>query len=296
MLHNYPDTYRHPLLNGLHYDMVRIRPGLFVMGSEGQGAYDDEKPEHLVRITQDYYIGVYPVPQAVWKAVMNGHNPSHFQGDDRPVEQVSWQDIVEGGQDEEVPEGFLPQLNAQYPVAEESLSGFSFRLPTEAEWEYAAKGGHKTALSLEQEQSFLQISQPKAAEWYMAYAGSDQLKEVGWYDQNSHAETKAVGKRQPNELGLHDMSGNVFEWCQDWYHSSFYAKCKEQGIVQDPLSTEKARRRVRRGGSWLDGPRHCRVSYRYYWPPTDRFSFVGFRLVLAPVQRSRPTERSGPGA
>ncbi len=129
-----PNTYRHPLPNGLYYDMVRVRPGVFVMGSKAEEAFDWEKPEHLVRITQDYYIGIYPVTQAIWKAVMNGHNPSRFQGNDRPVEQVSWQDIVEGGQDEEVPEAFLPQLNAQHPLAEEGLSGFSFRLPTEAEY------------------------------------------------------------------------------------------------------------------------------------------------------------------
>jgi len=285
MLHNYPDTYRHHLLNGLYYDMVCVRPGLFVMGSEGEGAYDDEKPEHLVRITRDYYIGVYPVTQAVWKAVMNGHNPSRFQGDDRPVEQVSWQDIVEGGQDEEVPEGFLPRLDAQFPAAEEELSGFKFRLPTEAEWEYAAKGGYKTALSPEQVQSFLKNNQPKAAELYTAYPGSDQLKEVGWYNQNNHRETKAVGMREPNELGLHDMSGNVREWCQDWFDSDFYAKCKEQGIVKDPLNVEEARLRVIRGGSWSNSPRGCRVSYRSDWPPTYRSSNIGFRLVLAPVQR-----------
>ena len=279
-----PNTYRHPLPNGLYYDMIRVRPGVFVMGSEGEGAYSDEKPEHLVRITQDYYIGVYPVTQAVWKAVMDGHNPSRFQGEDRPVEQVSWQDIVEGGQDEEVPEGFLPRLNAQYPLEDGALSDFAFRLPTEAEWEYVAKGGHKTALSPEQVQSFLETNQPKAAELYTAYAGSDHLKEVGWYDKNSHGETKAVGKRQPNELGLYDMSGNVEEWCLDWDDTDFYAKCKEQGVVQDPLNVEVGQVRVFRGGSWISGAGYCRVSNRNRWNPSHRYGRIGFRLVLAPVQ------------
>ena len=277
-----PNTYRHPLPNGLYYDMVRVRPGVFVMGSEGEGAYSYEKPEHLVRITQDYYIGVYPVTQAVWKAVTDGHNPSYFQGDDRPVEQVSWQDIVEGGQDDRVTTAFLNQLNQNFAS---KIPDYQFRLPTEAEWEYAAKGGHKTALSPEQVQSFLKTNEPKAAELYTAYSGSDQLKEVGWYDKNSHRETKAVGKRQPNKLGLHDMSGNVYEWCQDWYNSDFYTKCKEQGVVQDPLNVEEARFRVLRGGSWFLPPRLCRVSCRDGWPPADRFSRLGFRLVLAPVQR-----------
>lgn len=277
-----PNTYRHLLPNGLYYDMVRVRPGVFVMGSEADEAFDREKPEHLVQITQDYYIGVHPVTQEVWKAVMDGHNPSRFVGDKRPVEQVSWQDIVEGGQDDSVPAAFLNQLNQN---SASKIPGYQLRLPTEAEWEYAAKGGHKTALSPEQVQSFLKTNEPKAAELYTAYSGSDQLKEVGWYDKNSHRETKAVGKRQPNKLGLHDMSGNVYEWCQDWYNSDFYTKCKEQGVVQDPLNVEEAQLRVVRGGSGRYGPRNCRVSYRYSWHPTGRASGVGFRLVLAPVQR-----------
>ena len=293
MPHNYPDTYRHPLPNGLYYDMVRVRPGVFVMGSEGEGAYSDEKPEHLVRITQDYYIGVHPVTQGLWRAVMNGHNPSRFKGNDRPVDQVSWQDIVEGGQDDSVPLAFLTQLNQNFAS---EIPDYQFRLPTEAEWEYAAKGGHKIAISPKQVQSFLQTNQPKAAELYRAYPGSDQLKEVGWYRKNSHQETKAVGLREPNELGLHDFSGNVYEWCQDWFDSDFYAKCKEQGIVQDPLNVEEARFRVHRGGSWFGYPQFCRVSYRDNGHPADRGNGVGFRLVLAPVQRSRPTERSGRGA
>ncbi|KGE88057.1 MAG: formylglycine-generating enzyme family protein [Phaeodactylibacter xiamenensis] len=277
-----PNTYRHPLPNGLYYDMVRVRPGVFVMGSEDKEAFDWEKPEHLVHITQNYYIGVYPVTQAFWKEVMNGHNPSRFQGEDRPVEQVSWQDIVEGGQDDSVPAAFLTQLNQNFAS---EIPDYQFRLPTEAEWEYAAKGGHKTALSPVQEHSFLTNGHPKAAELYTAYAGSDQLKEVGWHDKNSHGETKAVGNRQPNELGLYDMSGNVYEWCQDWFDSNYYEECKKEGILEDPEGPDSAQSRVYRGGSWSTGPRLCRVSYRGSWRPTSRYDRIGFRLVLAPVQR-----------
>ncbi len=260
--------------------MILVEPGVFVMG-DNQSEYDDEKPEHLVEITRPFYMGKYPVTQAVWRAVMQNHNPSGFVGDHRPVEQVSWQDIVEGGQDDSVPEAFLDRLNRVFPS---QMPGYHFRLPTEAEWEYAAKGGHKTALSSEQIQLFLKNSQATAANLYTTFAGSDQLKEVGWYSQNSHRETKHVEQKQPNELGLFDMSGNVEEWCLDWNDDGFYAKCKEQGVVQDPLNAKEGRHRVARGGSWFYGAVNCRVSYRHHWDPPLRYDNIGFRLVLAPVQ------------
>ncbi len=275
-----PERYNHLLGNGAQYPMILIEPGIFIMG-DNQSGYDDEKPEHLVEITQPFYIGKYPITQAVWKTVMQGHNSSRFAGNHRPVEGVSWQDIVEGGQDDSVPEAFLNQLNQNF-VSE--VPNYQFRLPSEAEWEYAAKGGHETALSPDQVQIFLAKDKPSAAELYKKYAGSDQLKEVGWYDLNSHSETKEVGQRQLNELGLFDMSGNVDEWCQDWFDSSFYERCKKQGIVRDPVNQEKGRLRVYRGGSWIRDADDCRVSGRNDWDPAIRNGYIGFRLVLAPVQ------------
>lgn len=274
-----PDTYHFPLPSGVTYPMVRVQPGTFIMGSEGEEAWDDEKPEHLVRPTHDYYIGVYPVTQAVWKAVMSGYNPARFIGDNRPVEQVSWIDIVEGGQDEEVPESFLTRLNqlCPAPIAPEALGTFRFRLPTEAEWEYAAKGGHYTALSEDEIQS-----RPKADERYPLYAGSHKLKEVGWYDLNSHRETKVVGLKQPNELGLYDMSGNVWEWCSDWFDDKYYQGCLDQDIVENPTGPENGSDRVLRGGRWGIGPRYCRSTSRFNWYPSNRRALLGFRLVFVP--------------
>jgi len=272
-----PDHYAFPL-GGLHYPMVRVRPGTFIMGSEGEAAFDDEKPEHLVRLMRDYYIGVYPVTQAVWKAVMDGHNPSRFQGDERPVEHVSWIDIVQGGQDEEEEqESFLSRLNKRCPAPESALAHFRFRLPTEAEWEYAAKGGHRTALSAAEI-----ADPPKSEQRYPPYAGGHKLKEVGWYNLNSHSETKAVGLKQPNELGLHDMSGNVFEWCEDWFDSNYYQHCADRGIVEAPTGPESGSSRVIRGGYWGFDPRGCRSAYRISWFPQGRFDYLGFRLVFVP--------------
>jgi len=216
-------------------------------------------------LLDDFWIGQFPVTQALWRAVVQSEgrtsshlvttldpDPSHFKGTHRPVEQVSWDDT----------RVFLEILNLLLP-------GWNFRLPTEAEWEYAARGSSEGV-----------GSHPLTTR----YAGSDRLETVAWLrDANSHGETKPVGLKQPNALGLFDMSGNVAEWCADWYDEKFYEKCAAQGVVKNPRNDEKGSNRVLRGGSWVFGdPQDCRVAYRNYFDPTYRLSSTGFRLAASP--------------
>jgi formylglycine-generating enzyme required for sulfatase activity len=238
-------------LDGYEFPMVFVEGGAFDMGSppDGADAYNDEKPQHRVQVS-DFYIGKFPVTQALWKAVMNGENPSQFQGDDRPVETVSWDDITGH---------FLPALCR--------LSGFQYRLPSEAEWEYAARGGKYHA------------------EGYK-YAGSDRLKDVGWFETNSGNETKLVGQKQANQLGIYDMSGNVWEWCEDDWHDD-YKSAPEDGSAWIN-SPNRGANRVYRGGSWDNAARDCRAAYRYSLAPDDRDYILGFRLALSLQADGRP--------
>lgn len=228
------------LPDGASFDMIFVEGGSFRMGSEDQEGYDDEKPIHEVELS-GFYIGKFPVTQALWKAVMKD-NPSFFTGDSRPVESVSW----EGAQE------FIQKLNG--------LTGKSYRLPTEAEWEYAARGGRQSK--------------------GYKFAGGNKLKEVGWYWEDTHFETKAVGLKYPNELGLYDMSGNVWEWCQDWFDENYYEECHKQGTVENPKGPAEGSTRVLRGGSWSNVPQGCRCAYRLTYAPRYRLSFAGFRLAL----------------
>jgi|UPI0006938574 formylglycine-generating enzyme required for sulfatase activity len=252
-----------------HTFRLRYLPGgTFDMGSSKSSKH----PIHQVELSP-FYIGEYPVTQALWKAVMGTeNNPSRFIGDNRPVEQVSWIDIVEGNQGNDGQPAFLQKLNEWTKTSRPK--GYAYRLPTEAEWEYAARGGEQVRMDA------AHGGQP------YKYAGSDQLKEVGWYGKNSHGETKAVCLKRPNGFLLYDMSGNVWEWCLDKYSNSFYQECYDQGTVKDPLcDDEEAQGRLIRSGSWSNLPRDCRVSFRYGGHPSLRSSNFGFRLVLAPVQR-----------
>ena len=238
-------------------NMVKVDGGTFTMGAtdeQGSDADDDEKPAHRVTLS-GFYIGKYEVTQEEWEVVM-GENPSYFKGksdsEKRPVEMVSWSDCQD----------FIKKLN--------DLTGLNFRLPTEAEREYAARGGNKSGKT--------------------KYSGGASIDAVAWYEKNAYYVgkdgkedesspdygTHPVGKKAPNELGLYDMSGNVWEWCQDWYDSNYY----KNSPSSNPCNTSSASYRVRRGGSWGSLARGCRVSNRRNWNPDDRINSLGLRLAL----------------
>ena len=226
-------------VNGVSFTMIAVEGGTFSMGAtseQGSDAESDEKPVHNVTLS-DYYIGETEVTQELWEAVM-GNNPSCHSGyPQRPVERVSWNDCQE----------FIKKLN--------QLTGNNFRLPTEAEWEYAARGGNK---SLDYK-----------------YSGSDIVGVVAWYDGNSSSRTHDVKTKQANELGIYDMSGNVYEWCQDWYGN--YSSNSQI----NPTGLTSGSSRVYRGGSWGDFAWDCRVSNRSYGYPGRRNFNLGLRLSLS---------------
>ena len=217
-------------------EFVRIEAGYFEMGSpEGEaGRYDDERA-HDVRISRPFYLGKYEVTQGEWEAVM-GSNPSGFKecGARCPVERVSWEDVQE----------FIRRLNEL-----ESGRGYEYRLPTEAEWEYAARAG-------------------------TTGARYGELGEIAWYDANSGGSTQPVGQKGANGWGLHDMLGNVWEWVGDWYGEY------PSGAVTDPRGPSMGSRRVGRGGSWHSSARNVRAAFRYYSSPGYRYNArIGFRLA-----------------
>ena len=227
-----------PVKNGINIEMVKVEAGSFDMGATPEMENPDasEKPVHRVTLTNNYNIGKYEVTQALWQAVM-GNNPSYFKGEDLPVEQVSWNDCQD----------FISKLNA--------MTGKKFRLPSEAEWEYAARGGKKSR--------------------GYQYSGSNTLGDVAWNDGNSGSKTHAVGTKQPNELGIYDMTGNVWEWCQDWYGS--YSSSPQT----NPTGAVSGSGRVYHGGSWVSSARDCRSSYRGLSTPGARSFILGLRLVLS---------------
>lgn len=229
-------------VEGVSFCMILVEHGRFMMGAteEQEGPADDEKPAHEVIITRDYYIGETQVTQELWNAIMED-NPSYFEVDDRPVESVSWI----------VCQKFIRALNRKLRT---TLAGWKFRLPTEAEWEFAARGGNNSL--------------------GYQYAGSDDLCEVAWCSDNSDDETHSVAELEPNELGIYDMSGNVWEWCQDWYGEY---SCSTQA---NPTGPSDGNYRVIRGGCWDANAFDGRLSFRDI-VINDKYDNVGFRLVLS---------------
>ncbi|MDD3405556.1 MAG: SUMF1/EgtB/PvdO family nonheme iron enzyme [Paludibacteraceae bacterium] len=230
-------------VNGVSFKMITVAGGTFQMGAQstdpnGQNydaeANSYENPVHQVTLIA-FTIGETEVTQALWEEVM-GSNPSYFKDPDLPVEQVSWDDC----------QTFLTKLN--------QLTGKTFRLPTEAEWEYAARGGNKS-------QGY-------------KYSGSNTIGNVAWYYDNGGSKTHAVGTKQANELGIYDMSGNVWEWCSDWYDS--YSSSSQT----NPTGAASGSYRVLRGGSWNYNATFCRVSLRSGYYPDGRYFSRGLRLVF----------------
>ena len=244
-------------------EMVLVKGGTFTMGAtseQGSDYYSAELPTHQVTLS-DYYIGKYEVTQQLWEYVMKysgtaadgstmsayasdvwlGTNPSSSYGEGNyyPAYYVNWEDIVNI---------FIPRLN--------KITGKTFRLPTEAEWEYAARGGNKSK--------------------GYKYSGSNTIGDVAWYYDNSSSTAHPVGTKAPNELGLYDMSGNVWEWCSDWYSSSYYSSSSST----NPTGPTSGSFRVIRGGSWFSIARYCRVSCRGSGNPDFRDGDLGFRLVM----------------
>ncbi|MDR2971623.1 MAG: formylglycine-generating enzyme family protein [Bacteroidales bacterium] len=243
-----PKTTESTLIN---IAMIPVQGGTFTMGctnEQGSDCYDSEKPAHSVTVSS-FQIGKYPVTQAQWKAVMGSYPPELYNTgcDECPVDNVSWNDVQE----------FIRKLNA--------LTGKRYRLPTEAEWEYAARGGNKS-------QGY-------------KYSGSNNIDEVAWYYGNyknskhgSQGSTHLVGEKKANELEIFDMSGNVWEWCSDWYGENYYSSSP----ANNPTGPSSGSSRVLRGGSWYFYAEHCRVSARRGNAPGNRYSHNGFRLLLVP--------------
>jgi formylglycine-generating enzyme required for sulfatase activity len=217
-------------------ELIVIPGGEFTMGGD---RFDNEKPPHRVGVSP-FAIGKYQVTQAQWKAVM-GNNPSKFQGDALPVERVSWEEA----------KAFCEKLS--------EMTGNEYRLPTEAEWEYAARAG-------------------STGEYCF---GDDErlLGDYAWYRENSDKKTHPVGQKTPNAFGLYDMHGNVWEWCSDWYGEDYYKELEKGGVAIDPRGPSAGSYRVNRGGGWDDIAVICRSAYRISDAPGFRYDDLGFRLV-----------------
>jgi formylglycine-generating enzyme required for sulfatase activity len=225
--------------NSISMELVLIHSGTFRMGGDKkrEQAEDHETPRHLVKIGNGFFMGKYEVTQAQWHEIMN-NNPSEFKDDTRPVERVSWNDV----------QAFIQKLN----TIEETNK---YRLPTEAEWEYAARAGSEHA--------------------YGFGDNINKLSQYAWYRKNSAGETHPVGQLKPNAWGLFDMHGNVHEWCQDWFDRKYYS----QGPSNDPSGPLSGLAKVLRGGDWGSEDWYCRCASRSLSSPDRRSNRLGFRLI-----------------
>jgi formylglycine-generating enzyme required for sulfatase activity len=238
--------------NSLGMKLVLIPPGTFTMGSPpGEKGHDRYEIQHRVTLTRGFYMGSTEVTQGQYRTA-TGKNPSHFKGDDRPVEMVSWHDAV----------GFCKKLTEQERAAKKIGSGDSYRLPTEAEWEYACRAGTTTPFF------FGRTISTDQANYDGDYVYKNGRKGV------NRGQTIKAGSFPPNAYGLYDMHGNVWEWCWDRYR-----KYPEEPVV-DPTGPRVGSFRVSRGGSWLYGPIFCRSALRFRYDPSYRFDSLGFRVVL----------------
>ncbi len=232
-----PDSTSNVVVQGILDSMVDVEGGTFLMGAtseQSDGANEDEYPVHTVSVSS-FSIASHEVTQDEWEAVM-GYNPSMFKGNRRPVDYVNWRDCQE----------FIDKLNA--------LSGKHFRLPTEAEWEFAARGGNRSR--------------------GYTYSGSNNINSVAWYGSTSDSRTHEVNSKSPNELGLYDMTGNLWEWCADWYGN--YGSNDQT----NPTGPNTGSTRAIRGGGWNGGKSNCRVSNRDGREPDYRSDRLGLRLVV----------------
>ncbi|MBI3018600.1 MAG: formylglycine-generating enzyme family protein [Deltaproteobacteria bacterium] len=219
-------------------DFAQIPAGSFMMGSpETEANRSSDETQHQVTLTQDFQMMKTEVTQKMWVSIMSS-NPSYFKGDNLPVEKVSWNDV----------QAFIQKLN-------QKNDGYTYRLPTEAQWEYAARAGTSTTYSFGDNAAV--------------------LGDYGWFSGNSGNKTHEVGQKNPNAFGLYDMHGNVWEWVQDWYDISYYSSSN----VTDPIGPTSGSDRVVRGGSWINRAKSLRSAIRYNYGPDDRYSNVGFRLV-----------------
>ncbi|MBR2428184.1 MAG: SUMF1/EgtB/PvdO family nonheme iron enzyme [Lentisphaeria bacterium] len=264
------------LSNGVLLEMVKIKAGTFMMGSPSSesGRSNDEK-QHQVTLSKDYWLGKYEVTQAQWRAIM-GNNPSRFKGDNRPVECINWDEAKQ----------FCDKLNERY--AGKLPRGYKFDLPTEAQWEYACRAGTTTALNSGEDMRIIGKNNSPNLDlvgWYGGNCGRDfELSngyDISGWPEKQYSDTRGgthpVGRKQPNNWGLYDMHGNVYEWCRDWYGDY------SDGAVVDPVGPRTGSNRVIRGGGWSIYARYCRSAGRITDSPGDRYYFLGFRLALVPV-------------